>query len=205
MTRSYRLLFTALCCLLFAACSSTPPTPTLSASQQAANWKNYQKNADSLTDWTLRGKLALITPDQKGSLNLFWQNRDTNYKMVLSDFFGRTILTLQKINDEFYLTDNRNHHYQTSEPEALIYNLTGLMIPLQALPSWVKGVPLPQQQKVIKGPQGLPATFVQGSWQADFQEFMQKGKVQLPQKLKIQEHQEKLTLKLAIYDWSLHA
>lgn len=76
----------------------------LSLLQGCANTQNHISSSKPINSWALKGKIAAIYPapncqgvdcrkhsDQGG---IAWQQQQTNYRIVLSDPFGRTVITL---------------------------------------------------------------------------------------------------------------
>lgn len=129
------LLFSSLCVLL-TACTSVPKGP-----EQAVNLTAQLQNIAQITRWQMRGKIAYRQGKEAASLNLVWKNDSGDFDFRLTNFLGVTLVDLT-VNDEQSILEADGETYVDARPEPLIYQITGMMIPVAPLLSWVKGLPM---------------------------------------------------------------
>ena len=79
-------IFTFTCLLLLAGCATTQPQ------RDQVNWNQERTRLEQLTHWQLSGKMAIITPQQKGSARLNWQQDGEDYRLNLTSLIGTSIL-----------------------------------------------------------------------------------------------------------------
>ncbi|MGL5224749.1 MAG: lipoprotein insertase outer membrane protein LolB, partial [Aeromonas sp.] len=81
-------LFSLTCLLALAGCA------TVSPQRDHVNWQQERTRLEGLTHWQLSGKMAIITPQQKGSARLNWQQTGDDYRLNLTSLIGTNILEL---------------------------------------------------------------------------------------------------------------
>ncbi|MFT4653505.1 MAG: outer membrane lipoprotein LolB [Patiriisocius sp.] len=101
---------------------------------------NVNNNLTQLTQWKLKGKIAWITPTQRRSAYMYWQQEDANKQFGLSNVLGMTLVSLA-FDGQLATLLFDGKEYQGPSPAMLVYQTTGLQVPLEALSSWVKGAP----------------------------------------------------------------
>jgi len=186
--------------LLFMGCAQLPDT-TL---QQDISWEVQQKQLETLTHWSLSGKLAVITPDERNSVNIYWQQSGANLEIHLSTFLGLSVLDIKKSNDETVIIDSDGKHYRSNNSEQLINALSGMSIPVEHLQQWIKGNPhnatyqLNEQQHIST----LLGTDQQhGVWSINYSDYRRVNNIDLPHKLQLTRGD--IRLKFIISTWQI--
>ncbi|MCH1929321.1 lipoprotein insertase outer membrane protein LolB [Shewanella sp. A25] len=88
--------------------------------------------------WELQGKLAIKTPEDKLSANLYWRHSDNHDELTLTTMLGTTILTLEATPDSAHLNvDGKD--YRDTNAQALLQRVSGWSIPIANLPLWITG------------------------------------------------------------------
>ncbi|MBL4909610.1 MAG: outer membrane lipoprotein LolB [Alteromonadaceae bacterium] len=233
--------------LLLSACSSNSPLQQSSVLskkthiQQTLSQRNQQMQR--LLHWRIKGKIAFIEKNKMGkykrkSASLRWDYQaNTEAEKIkpfqqqidLTTFMGINILHVESYGQQHSIkVDGKK--YQGSNLNYMIYNLTGLNLPTQALPYWLKGIAYNKQDKIIYNevtnlPKILNSIFVKPSiqtlakesfvqqqlmrqkqinnqtWQVKYSHYKNFSGHQLATRMTIT-HQE-LTIKIAINTWSL--
>ena len=107
---------------------------------------NVHNNLAQLTQWKMKGKIAWITPSQRTSAYMNWQQNDASIEFTLTNVLGINMATLSYDGATAKLSaDSKN--YQGVSPSALILQTTGWQVPINALSTWVKGMPISANQK----------------------------------------------------------
>ncbi|CAH0534020.1 Outer-membrane lipoprotein LolB [Vibrio stylophorae] len=201
-SRSSRLLSLALI-LLVSGCSITP-------SDQSVNWPEQVQALKQVDNYTVRGKLGYINtqPKEKFSLSLYWRQQQRDYQVRLTDFMGQTRLLLEVEGGTATLIDDDDQTYVGTNAPALIWQLTGLQLPVDTLRDWLKGLPTDADDIVFddkgrvaqltKWHQGQHWTLVYHS----YQDVVVDGQLYvLPLNLTLSH--DTLKIKIAISEWQL--
>lgn len=182
--------------LLLSGCSSVPPEP-----QTAENWQVYQQQLKQLTHFTLKGKLAYISPQERASLNLYWKQEGDSYELNLSTFLGGNILNLKVTPQGAVLIDDRDSVYHGSSADRLIFHLTGFYVPADQMKNWIKGLPTGADNYQLNALNRLASLNKDGSWQVKYRGYQMVDRLALPQNIQLQ--REGTRLKVIIDSWEI--
>lgn len=109
--------------------------------QHTVNLTAQLQKVAEVNKWQMRGKIAFRQGKEAASLNLVWKNDSGNFEFRLANFLGVTMVDLN-VTDNKSVLEADGETYIDAQPEPLIYNITGMIIPVDSLLSWVKGLPL---------------------------------------------------------------
>lgn len=132
--------------LLVSAChltnTNTSSVPNANISQSSGPWLDHKKSLENLLTYQARGKFAYIATGKTTSANFAWYQRSQNeYRLSLTTPFGGRVVELNVTPNLTQLTDDRDRIHINSDAQALIYELTGMQIPLNNLRQWLIGLP----------------------------------------------------------------
>jgi len=202
---SYRLLnmkisFLSLVLTFFmVGCAQIPEQPI-----KTTDWAEHHQQLEKLTHWTLSGKVAVITPEKRHSLNIYWQQNGDNFHITLTSFLGATILDLKKTAIGTKIIDDQGDVYFGGNSQALIRQLSGLALPIEALQQWIKGNPTNAIYLLNKHNQLLSLTgqdSKNGHWSVDYSNYKHIQKISLPHSLQL--NRQNLRIKFSIQKWLL--
>ncbi|NOX08162.1 MAG: outer membrane lipoprotein LolB [Gammaproteobacteria bacterium] len=151
MSLFFRVFFLS---LGLVACSTIPQVPPVTA-WEPLDW----------TQWRLQGRMALRYQDKNWNVSLRWQQYPTTYNMVLQGPLGVGTIRIDVDEQQAHLTDSDGHQQVAASAEQLLYNQTGMRLPLSRLRYWVLA-----DYTVIKADeqtldaQGRPVSVVQDGW-----------------------------------------
>ncbi|GLR70393.1 lipoprotein insertase outer membrane protein LolB [Agaribacter marinus] len=124
-----RSLCILVCVWTLGACVSKPDL-----SQQS-----IVSNQQSLpAKWQLSGKLAVITPEERKSGYLSWQQENATYTMSLNTIVGSTVARLA-YDGQIATLEADGKEWQDTSPNRLIVDITGWSIPVSSLAVWMSG------------------------------------------------------------------
>ena len=162
-----------------------------------------------LHSWSVKGKIAFIEQKKRQSANLYWlfeQKKQTVKQQIdLTTFLGINILHVESFNNRHTIeVDGEN--YQGTDLTKLIYDLTGMLLPTEALTYWLKGIVYSENDHIIYQknsplPKTLLSDYYQKHWQISYQHFQIFQGYQLPTKLEIK--QGNLIIKIRLNHWSI--
>lgn len=126
-------------CILLSACAIR--NADVSQSQTEADIS--QQALKQLQTWSVSGKLAIISPKERKSANLSWQQDKENITLVLSNVLGGTIAKLE-YDGVLARLEADGQTWQDSSPSALIFQVTGWEVPVKDLAQWMKASVAPE-------------------------------------------------------------
>lgn len=142
--RALRLL--PLASLLLTACTLTKPAGP-GATPDAPAWRQHQQQVQQLNQYQTRGAFAYLSDSKKLSANFFWQESSAQrYRLLLTNPFGGTELELRAQPEGIQITDGQGKRYVGKDAENMLFQLTGMRIPLTNLRQWMIGLPGDAQQ-----------------------------------------------------------
>ncbi|WP_028116807.1 lipoprotein insertase outer membrane protein LolB [Ferrimonas senticii] len=126
-TQPLKLLISVFTAVVLTACSS---------------YRAVDDHSKTVThpDWTVSGKLAFISPEERVSANLYWQHHASNGKdeLRLTGPLGVNVLSLSSFPGFATVTiDGKS--YQSDDADSLIVRLTGWPLPLSQLGQYLLG------------------------------------------------------------------
>jgi len=196
----FRFLLVILFILQLSACT-TVSTPG-AVDDPDIEWSTRQSQLNKIQHWKINGRLAITNKAEVWHLSFNWQQQNENYKIHLSGPFGAGAVLLTGDDIGVIIKSGENTSYAT-DPEQLLYESTGVQIPLQHLFYWVRGLPNPDSeisnQKLDS--LGRLQKLSQNDWNIRFKRYSTTDKIALPSKIFIKNNQ--LDIRLVIEDWSL--
>jgi outer membrane lipoprotein LolB len=206
-----KILFFGLLLVLVSACTTVPKGP-----KKAVNLTAQLKKVADVNHWQMRGKIAFRQGKEGASVNLNWKNDSGDFDFRLTNFLGVTLVDL-KVDNEQSILEADGETYKDAEPEPLIYQVTGMIIPVDSLLSWVKGLPLAGDKYTLTD-KGLVNTLESEcnycrNWQVSYDNYgsvetINAEQVWLPHSITLTqletENSPKTQLKIKIYQWTLN-
>ena len=197
-------------CFVLSACTTAPKGP-----ENAVNLTVQLEKVAQVQQWEMRGKIAFRQGKDAASLNLVWKNDSGDFDFRLTNFLGVSLVNLDVSQHQSILKAD-GETYVDALPEPLIYQITGMIIPVDSLLSWVKGLPL-RGDKFTLTEKGLVDTlesYCQGcrKWQVAYSNYgsveLDDGtSVWLPHSITLTQKEipdmPKTQLKIKIYQWTL--
>lgn len=191
----------ALVCLLpllvLSGCSTTPAPKT--------EWQTQQDALSAITAFTAKGKVALISPEQRVSANFIWEQNGDTLSLRLNNFLGATLLKLDANPNVAVLVDGDGKKYVGRNAASLLQQLTGIALPVDEMMQWVKGLPSAQNDFTLGADNRLAYLSENKSgtnppgWQLEYTAYDEATGNLLPSKIKMNQHQQKVNL--VISEW----
>lgn len=184
--------------LLLSACSTQPP---VISSTQPAN-KHHQEIPSS---WKMTAKLGIRTENDSGSVNLQWQQKESQYFIQTSAALGQGKALLEGNDKYLILKRPGKDTIYTDTPEILLKDVLGWSLPLQQLQHWVTGEIAPRgtSNNHSYSPEGLLTTFEQGGWLINYSRYKIVENWALPHKIVISDKANRLTLIIKKWQFDL--
>lgn len=147
--------------------------------------------------WRARGKFSFSSTETRESGNFDWRQNGDIYQVRL---FGPLGFGAVQIEGDSQQVDIRSAKEQRSsqDPDNLIYQMTGMHLPLSEIPSWLMGKPssFHSEHTQFDSQGNLSQTFVHG-WRINYEEYSHDSG--LPGRISAE--QEGSSLTLIVLDW----
>lgn len=185
-----RLRFTLLFATsLLAACTSLPPA------RLAAR--------DDIRDFVLEGRFALrVTLPGQAVQNsggrLTWTHQQRSDRVLLASPLGYGLAEIETTPEISRLRTAEGKTSESTDPDALIEEVTGQRLPVSRLPAWLLGRS-GGHARIESDPHGRPTRLSEDGWQIDYS-FADDSPSALPSRLTLSRHGE-IELRLRIEEW----
>lgn len=204
MTRLYRRLFYAFTALFLIGCSTLPPEP------QSVEWQAHRQQLESLTQYTANGKLGYISPEQRQTLNFHWTYSANLTQVRLTTFLGQTVFNLTSTPNGAFIETYDDQKLSGQDANLLIYQLTGLNIPIEQLAGWLIGLPTnadTYQLNDLNTVASLSKELNQKTWALNYTEYrafnVEDTERTLPMPTRMQLVQDDTKLNLVVSKWTI--
>lgn len=202
MTRSIAL------CLLgmaLAGCASLPPPPAQPSEENQALFEDRITRLTPLNEWSIRGRVAVYVDEDVYNLGLSWRREGDISSLKFEASLGQGLVRLEKTPSSVELTTAEGERRQGQNAEQILYQTTGLTIPVEGLETWIKGIPhtATSYQPVIDA-NGRAQSLLQDGWYINYLDYEDPDPAQaqippLPRKLYMKH--DRLALKIVIDQW----
>jgi len=190
-----KLLIAAVLGLMLSACT-TPRAVTGSATTQKLA---QQQN------WTLKGRVSIRSDQGSFIAYIRWQQHGPNSTLRIYGTLGQTYAALH-VGETVSELQLKGKTYHDSNPQRLMFNTLGWMLPFRPLRQWVKGV-IPQGHNnvtVNRNDQGQPTQLNYRQWKIQYlryRRFKSFAGLYLPSKLQLT--YPNLKIRISIQSWQL--
>lgn len=165
-------------------------------------WSQHQLQLNKISSWKINGRLAVTNKAEVWHLSVNWKQQEQNYTIHLSGPFGAGAVQLTGDSTGVTIKTSDKTTY-APDAEQLLYESTGVQIPVQNLFYWVRGLPNPDSpiSSQIIDPYGRLKKVSQNEWNVSFKRYKKNNNIDLPSKIFIRK--KTLDIRLIIEDWSI--
>jgi len=201
--RHLKIVFTTFVILsLLTACTSTPVDRPVD--DPVAAWSQRQKQLDGIQYWYLSGRVAVQNGVEAWNLDMNWSQQGEDYQVELSGPFGAGKVRLSGNAQGVLLTDSDNQTFRADSAEQLLYQTTGVTMPVEGLRYWIVGLTGPQQKSQPRlDSMGRLAYLEDARWKVKFRGYMGVNGLELPRKIFIERTDKEIDVRLVVDNWKL--
>lgn len=196
-----RSIYIVILSLFLSACSTTTQLPAPIGSPQQL-WQQHQVQLQSIQTWQLQGQIAFITPDDRHSATLNWQQFSQDFKINLTGPFGIHLLSIKRSDNISTLILDDDRQYQGRDTQALINQLSPMPIPVNELRAWIIGDPLTNDVQLDNYGRVTKANHPL-DWHISYTKYQLIDNIWLPKNIVIK--QDDLRIKITTRNWKLNA
>ncbi len=189
---------------LASGCTTTPEPPPVADPTQT--WQQRQPELAAIKAWRLSGRVAVSQGDEAWNLNMEWQQNGDNYEIQLHGPFGAGRVRLIGNANGVILQDSDDQSFYADHPEILLYERTGVHMPVDGLRYWIVGLTSPTQTSQPRlDTQGRLAYLEDTDWKVKFKRYVSVSGIQLPGKVFIVKPEQEIDVRLVVDEWKLGA
>jgi len=137
------------------------------------------RDAGSLQNWQVAGRMAVAGASGGGSGSFTWQQKGSASVVQLRGPLGVGSLQLT-LDDQVLRIETGEQTFEAEAAAAELAVRLGASVPTHALRYWLLGLPAPGEHVAMSA--GDTATLEQDRWRIDFQHFAVTDGVRLPMK-----------------------
>lgn len=184
---------------LLSSCASPPQSIPLTTS-----WPERQQQLSAMKDWQFRGHVVFKMPERKFSANVYWQQAQASYQVMMFGPLGFSAVNLDGHPGEVRLKDSHGHVYEASNPESLMQEQLGWSLPISSLYYWVRGLPAPGSITQVHYDAFHRIEWLrQQGWDIHFLHYQRVQRVELPQEITFTQHKYSLHLTIEGDSWQV--
>jgi outer membrane lipoprotein LolB len=201
------LIFTLFSSAILSGCATKPSNEFKTiVPQQSVEQRTTQLR--QINQWNIRGKIAFIDQkkNKRESANIAWQvnNVYQTQELNLTSYLGINVLHLTSKNNAHLIKVN-GKEYKSNNLAQLIYSLTGLTLPTDALSFWLKGLAYQSSDKIVYSSETrLPISLLSGfdntQWQINYSHYQLFNGLQMATQFTIKK--DDLLIKVALKSWT---
>ncbi len=186
--------------LLLAGCAGPAVIPVASPE---STWAERAAVLAEIEAWKLAGRVSITDGNAAWHLKLFWEQWADGFRMDLSGPFGAGAVKLYGNRDGVLLRDADGHHWRADDAEQLLWQHTGIFMPVGGLRYWIRGLPTPEQdtRDMELDAAGRLARLRQNGWTITFREYLPVDGLELPCNLLVQ--RDDIEVRVVVDRWQL--
>lgn len=147
-------------------------------------FQESDQNLNDLTQWHYSGKVGITTARLKEQANLVWNYSDQSNTVRLFGPLGVGAIKLEFDQYGVVLSDNKGVLHRGASAQALLTDIVGWPLPIDALSHWLFVLPEPGQPFQYRlNDAGQLASLRQLGWQIEYKDYRQYQQQVLPRKL----------------------
>lgn len=156
-------------------------------------WQRHAATLVPVTQWQLRGRLAIRTGERGGQASLNWERAAARHSIRLNGPLGRGVVRVTQDAGGARLVDAEQRVHEAASAEELLFYYTGWRLPLDYLDYWVRGLPVPGLAASHElDESGRLRTLRQAEWEVRFQGYARVDSLDLPTQLTLNRNADAL-------------
>lgn len=196
-SRFYFFLTLTVGLLLSSGCATRPPAVE---TVPESVWLEHRARLETLTDWQVRGRVAIRRGDDGWNASFDWRQRQDSYRIRLRGPFGQGGIELHGDSLGVWMRRSDRPPVYARSVEDLLAQEIGWRLPVLGLVDWLRGLPVESQPASLDWDQrGRLQTLQQDGWHIDYPRYRSVDGRQLPDKVQLMRDQ--LQVKLVIDKW----
>ncbi len=159
-----------------AGCVAVRPAPSPAVAGAAASWPERRAGLQQLSQFSLRGRVALAAGDQGFNASLRWQQSAALSALHLEGPLGMGAVQLQVEGERFDMRTARGEQLDGAVARSALERQLGFDLPIAALRYWLLGVPAPAggpSEEQLR-PDGVALSALsQDGWRVEYPDYVE--------------------------------
>lgn len=151
-------------------------------------------------DWSLSGRIAISKGRDGGSGRIEWAEHGSDFDIRLSAPITRQSWRMVRANGHVTLEGLDGGTREGSDPQDLLYQALGWVIPVDALASWARGSRANVDDSLEFGSDGLPSALTEGDWSVEYRAWDTASDPPRPKKIFATQGDAKVRLSIDSWD-----
>ena len=161
-------------------------------------------DAERLTQWVARGRIALAAGDEGGSGSFTWQQNSGRTHLAVRGPLGAGRFEVVTDGPSLQVDDGSGRPVDGEAARRAIEQRLGALLPLEHFRYWMLGVPAPEDRLGPAEAVAGPATgFTQQGWLVTYEAFRSAGPWSLPARLTASSGAARV--RVVVDDWQVPA
>lgn len=193
LTSRAMAILTLASCLLLNACAlidkspSQVVQPTMPSSEQLRLWNQRLEKLSGITQWQLKGRMAVRTTQRSGSATVRWDRGAERDNLDIYGPFGSGHIRIKADASGASLIDASQTLSTADNIRDLLYEEAGWPVPFDALKYWIVGVPVPASKASWQlDADGRLQWLQQAGWMISYDGYQLRDGIEIPAKLQLE-------------------
>lgn len=172
--------------LVLVGCASVPEP---GEDDRQAAFEERRALLETLTTWRASGRAAITTPEESVTLSMEWSQIDDAYRLDMRAPMGAGSFRLQGDDQGVILRTSEGDTETAGDAGELLSRYTGLDLPVDVLPWWLRGLPAPEPavDALELDAKGRVERMEQAGWEVTYDGYDARGgPVDLPVRLRFE-------------------
>ncbi len=170
-----------------------------------SGWEQRKANLGRKMNWNLVSKIGLSYREEYWQFGLDWAQRAAQqYAMQIKNpLTGAIVAKLNQTPQGATLLADDGKTYRSKNAEQLLQSQTGVKMPINGMPYWVRGISSPHYKldKLVLDNQGRPKLIQQAGWLIKYPGYQGSGIMALPRKISFKRAKDNVSVKLVAKRW----
>lgn len=149
--------------------------------------------------WLLSGRIAVASEHGGGNGRIDWRQDGENFVVELGAPMSRQSWRLSRVEGWVKLEGLEDGPWEGVDAQALLWQATGWLIPIDALTAWVRGIRADSPAQMEFAPDGLPAELTQAGWTVSYRDWDRRREPAMPVRVFASRGSDRV--RLQIDDW----
>lgn len=199
MNRLKNVAYIILSLFFVAGCETIPEQ-----SQTTVEWQAHQAHLEKMNQFDATGKIGFRSPDDRISVSFNWKHTPDMSQLKLINVLGKTLLTMTITENGAKVVTSENEVYQNKSANALFYQLTNIVFPVEQMQFWIKGLPSEADSFALNETHTLSSLskkIGQESWKMNYARYQDIQDIPLPYQMTLEKPDT--TLKIVVTNWNI--
>ncbi len=193
--------------LIMAGCTqiAKPTTKSTVVTKNHSGWEQRKSALSRKMNWNLVSKIGLSYREEYWQFGLNWAQRAAQqYAMQIKNpLTGAVVAKLNQTPRGAILLADDGKTYRSKNAEQLLQAQTGVKMPVNGMPYWVRGISSPQYKvdRLVLDKLGRPTLIQQAGWLIQYSAYQGNGAMALPRKISFKRAADNVSVKLVAKRW----